>query len=485
MASSTVREIARDFAWLSVARAAALATGLARSLIIPGLLGPRSYGIWKTLGLIQTYAQFGDAGARAALKRQIPLHAGRGDSEGLERSRAVAFLANNAAVLAAAALTVVAAMMVDDPAMRAALLLFLPLLYASHVGSFLEQLLAGLKEFSFLSRLSVAAGLAEAALAIAATWAFGLKGLIAGTAVAHAGAALVQAARTGWAVGVRWDRREMRELASIGFPSHLNGLLYNLFLSIDRWLILSFLGLSALGQYGLAMTICESLFQLSYAFGSVLSPRLVERYSERESAEDLRLMVEVPLVIISRAAPLVLGVVFFLSEAAVTRFLPAFTEAIAPLQVLLVGTFFWCVPRGLSSFFITMRRQAGTVWLYLAVIAINAGTVWWLLRSGWGLTGAALGTTLALAVYGCGLVLLAMRHYLRGRALAAFLVSLLWPLLLGAVLVAVCRTAAGLIPAGAGAPARLAAGALLFAVSYAPVPLALYRSSRASPRQPA
>ena len=56
----------------------------------------------------------------------------------------------------------------------------------------------------------------------------------------------------------------------MGFPSHLNGLLYNIFLSIDRWLILSLLGLTSLGYYALGMTINEYLFRFSYTFGNVL-----------------------------------------------------------------------------------------------------------------------------------------------------------------------------------------------------------------------
>ena len=97
MALFTPREIARDFLYMSFARTMSLVISFARSLVIPGLLGPLAYGIWKSLAMIQTYAQFGDLGVRAALKREIPFYAGKGDTGRLSASRDVAFLVNNLA----------------------------------------------------------------------------------------------------------------------------------------------------------------------------------------------------------------------------------------------------------------------------------------------------------------------------------------------------------------------------------------------------
>ncbi|HET9480367.1 MAG TPA: oligosaccharide flippase family protein, partial [Candidatus Polarisedimenticolia bacterium] len=295
--SSNPREIARDFAYVTLSRGISLAISFVRSLVIPGLLGPMAYGVWKTLGLIQTYAQFGDFGARAALRREIPFHAGRNDSLRLALVRDVSFGANNLSILLAAAGTLVACALVDDPMLRTAMLLFLPLLYVSHMFSFMEQVLAGLKQFAFMSRLTIGSGLLEAVLAIGMTWAIGLNGLILGTFLSYLVVTFVQMSRVGFDLRPRFRWSVFKELVSIGFPSHLNGLLYNIFLSIDRWLILSFLGLTSMGYYALGMTINEYLFLFSYTFGNVLSPRLVETYSRRESIEDLRGMVEVPLVI--------------------------------------------------------------------------------------------------------------------------------------------------------------------------------------------
>ena len=485
MAFFTPREIARDFVYMSFARTMSLVISFVRSLIIPGLLGPMSYGIWKSLALIQSYAQFGDIGARAALKREIPFHMSKGDASRLSAVQDVAFTVNNISVLVAALATLGASFFIQDRSMATAMLVFLPLLYVAHMNSFMEQYLYGRKEFAWMSRLNMWTGVLEAILAISLTWFFGLtglalQGLIIGTTLAYVISTFAQMRFVGFALGLRWDWPVFKELVKVGFPSHLNGLLYNIFHSIDRLLIVSVLGLTSFGFYAFAMTITDYLFQFSYTLGNIISPRLVERYSERERVEDLRGMVEIPLVVISRVAPAVLGAVFFASEAVVRTFLTSFLPALIPLEILLVGTWFSSVPRGLSSFFITVRRQAQTVNLYLLAIGVNALLVWGLLSAGYGLPGAALGTTCSLVVFGMGLVILALRYFMKPAAVLGFLLRLAWPLALGLLLV----TAAQLAQSALARPdestvmlfTRHAAGAALFLVLYSPVLVRLYRT---------
>lgn len=480
MALFTPREIARDFIYMSFARTMSLLISFLRSLVIPGLLGPLSYGIWKSLSMIQTYAQFGDLGARAALRREIPFYAGKGDIARMSASRDVAFLVNNLSILIAAAATVAAALLIEDSAVSRAMFYFLPLLYTAHINSFMEQLLYSRKEFSWMSRLNMWAGVLEAVLAISMTWVLGLPGLILGTATSYVIATWMQLLHIRFDLHLRWNWSVFKELVSVGFPSHLNGLLYNIFLWVDRWLILSFLGLTSFGYYAFGMTINEYLFQFSYQLGNIISPRLVERYSERESIQDLRQMVEVPLIIISRVAPAVLGTVYFASELVVHVMLPKFEPGLLSLQILLVGTFFSSVPRGLSSFFITLRKQTQTVALYVAAIGMNTALVWWLISSGRGLPGAAAGTTTSLAFFGFGLVVMALRYFMGARDIARFMIRLVWPLPLGLALVWMAHFAGRAVQGPGGSLPRALAGplvaALIFLLAYSPVLWSLYRS---------
>ena len=478
MPRSSLREIARDFAYMTVARGASIGVGVLRSLVIPGLLGPLAYGVWKTLDLIQNYAKFIDLGARAALRREIPYAVGKDDTARLALVRDVAFGVNNAAILIAGAVTVAIALGVDEPAMRSALFVFLPLLFVEHVYAYLEHLLYGHKEFPTMAKINIVVRVAGAAAAIPLTWAFGLTGLIVGSALTYLGGTLLQLRLIGFAIRPRWSWTVYRELVTVGFPAHLNGFLYNILLSIGRLFVLSFLGLTGMGFYALGTTINQYIFQLSYTFGNVLSPHLVERYTERERIEDLREMVVAPLLIISKATPLILGLVFFGAKGAILTVLPEFEPGILPMQILLVGTWFSSVPRGLSSFFITIRKQGQTIPVYLAAILVNAGTVGWLMSSGHGMVGAAVGTVVALALLGTTLVVLALRYFMAPMGIALFLLRLAWPPALAVGLVAVAQRASESLAAGQHVLVQIGVAALVFLAGYSPVVISLWRGYR-------
>ncbi len=477
MAHLAPREIARDFIYLSSARLISLAVNFVRSLFIPRLLGPEPYGAWKTLGIFQSYMQFSDLGAAAALKREIPLHASRGDEAALARARDVAFFVNNAVVLLAGAAALGASFLLESPAYGRALRLFILLIYARQINAFLEKLLFWRKDFSYASRLALTLSLVESALAIGGTILYGLDGLILGTFAAYSAVVLLQLRRIGFRIGFAFGWKAWTELVKIGFPSHVNGLLYNILTSIDRVLILPVLGLAGLGLYGLAMTINDYLFQLSYAFGNVLSPRLVERWGERESIEDLRPIVEMPTLAIAVAAPALLGAVYFSAAPAIEIVLPEFREAAVPLRILLLGTYFSSLHRGLSSFFLAIRKQGRLLPAYVAAILLNAALVWLALAGGFGIAGVAAASATVMTLFSISLIVMARSFFGEGiRGQARFLGWLTAPLAWGVVAVAAAGAAASLLLRGWGGAAAHGGTALVrFELLYAPAIYVGYR----------
>ena len=477
MAQLAPREIARDFIFLSSARIFSLGISFVRSLFIPRLLGPTSYGVWKSLGIVQSYMQFSDLGAIAALKREIPLLTSRGDEASLATARDVAFFVNHVVVLLAAIGLMAGSFFVPEADYARALRFFVLLLYARQVNIFLEKLLFWRKDFAYASRLNLVLAVTESTLAIGGTILFGIDGLIIGTFVGYGSVALLQLRRIGFDIGYAWKWSVYRELVKIGFPSHVNGLLYNLMTSIDRMLILPILGLEELGLYALAMTINDYLFMLSYALGNVLSPRLVETWSENESMDEIRPIVELPTLGIALAAPVVLGAVWFAVGSAIEVLLPRFTGAIVPLRILLVGTYFSSLHRGLSSFFLAIRKQGRLFPIYGGAILLNAGAVWSVLQAGYGIQAVAASTATVMGLFSFTMIVTARWFFREGLAgHLRFIALLVSPLAWAAVCVTGGTMAAGTATvASAGPIARSAAGLAVFGLLYAPMIYAGYR----------
>lgn len=481
MPSASRREIARDFLYLSTARVFSVGIGVVRSLFIPRLLGPDAYGMWKSFGIAQSYIQFSDLGALASLKRQVPLLRQRGDHASLAKARDVAFFVNHVVLFAGAVALLVASFLVTDPLYRRGLRLYVLLMYALHLQTFMEQFLYWRKQFADASRVNLVLALVEALLAIGGTWMFGLDGLILGTFIGYAGAILVMLRMISFDIGFAFEWRVYVELVKIGFPSHVNGLLYNLLQSVDRILLLAFLGLESLGLYALGMTLNEYLFQFAYALGNAISPRLVERYGSEKTVESLRPMVEKTTFAIAIASPAVLGAVFFAAPAVIEMALPSFTDAILPLRILLVGTFFTSLHRGLSSFFLTIRKQARLFPAYAGAIALNTLLVVMALETDLGIGGVAAATATTLAAFSISLIVMARVFFVRRLAEhAGFTALLLAPLAWGALSVwAGLAAASRLFPQGN--PALTAGtGMVVFAICYGPGLLAGYRHLKIS-----
>lgn len=440
------------------------------------MLGPTSYGMWKTLGIFQSYTQFADLGALAALKREVPFYTRRNDHEKLAEVRDVAFFVNHVAIFTAAAVLLVSSAFVAEPEYARAMRVFVLLLYAGHIHTFMEQFLYWRKEFAYASKVNLALSIAESILAIFGAYLAGLDGLIVGTFVGYGLAALVQLRRISFDIGFRFRWAAYLDLVRIGFPSHLNGLLYNLLQSVDRLLILPTLGLQALGIYGLGMTINESLFQFSYALGNALSPRLVERWSETESLEKLRPMVEKPTMAIAAATPILLGAVYFGSSAVIAMVLHDYEDALLPLRILLLGTYFSSLHRGLSSLFLALRKQGRLLPVYTGGIVLNAALASAALSLGWGISGVAAATSASLTVLSLTLVSMAMSFFIKGtvaRVLSTirFVAPLIW-----ALLCAVAGEIASRLAGGAMRPlVSSIAGLLVFTALYSPALLIVYR----------
>ena len=458
---------------------------MVRSLIIPRFLGPLAYGIWKSLGLVQSYTQFADLGALAALKRQVPFYRGRNDDKSMAEARDVAFFVNHVAVAIAAAAMMMASFFVIDPGAARAMRLFVLLLYANHVHSFMEQFLYARKEFVYASKINLALAIVEGVLAILGTVRFGLDGLIVGTFIAYAAAALTQLWWISFDIGFAFRWPTYVDLVKVGFPSHINGMLYTLFMSVDRMLILPFLGLEAVGLYGLGMTINEYLFQFSYALGNVIAPRVVERWSESESMEAIRPLVERPTLAIAMATPMILGAVYFAAGIAVETLLTSFRGALLALQILLVGTFFSSLHRGLSSFFLAIKKQGRLLPVYGGAVGLNVILVTLALSLDWGIEGVAAATSISLAIFSITLICMARSFFVKGvPAHLDFLARLLAPLAWGVCAVALARAAPRLAGGAISPLASSASGLVVFTVLYSPVLLLAYRLYGHGLRQP-
>lgn len=363
-----------DYVNLIASRYLGVAVGAIRGVVVPALLEPAAYGTYKALLMIPPFVRAGHLGAVSGLSRQIPFYRGRQDEERLRRAVKVGYTFSiGSAILACIGMTLYG-LAVDDAVLRAAIFLFLGVIVTEQQVSFRDTWLTGHERFVVASRLRLLQTIVGAAFAIAGAWAFGLLGLVAGVALAGLVSlfAFRRASGLGFP-GLAWDPEITRELLSVGFPLLVTGLLANVLYSVDRLVILQFLGTEAMGFYALAITFVGYLNDLSTLASRVIFPRIVVKLGADEPLENVKKYVYFPMAATSYLFPFLIICVHFAGIWVFRTFFPKYVAGAAALEILtfvvLPHTHFLAN----MNLVVAMRRQAGMLWIYPASIVVTAG----------------------------------------------------------------------------------------------------------------
>lgn len=179
----------------------------------------------------------------------------------------------------------------------------------------------------------------------------------------------------------------------------LAGLAFSLLTTLDRWLVLAFIGDVAFGIYGLVGIAISGLLVLStvvaqqyypriaHAFGANLDPEALLAMARRQSwtAFTLVALAVVPMV---AAAWLVLP-----------SALPKYATAAAPATLAMLGILAYSGATGNSNLLNSVGAHRDYLAIQLAAIAIDLVTAVALLLLGVGITGVGAALCVSMTVY--------------------------------------------------------------------------------------
>lgn len=386
-------------------------------LAVAAVLGPAIWGSWYLLNLVVAYGALTQLGALNGMNREVPSALGRDRPEEADTIRRVALGVVVVATSAASAALLLIAAVVPIGVTPSDLLLVLILLAVHQLFSYAVMSLRATTRFMVVARLQLALAVLYPALGIGGAMLGGLPGFIAGQVLAYGAVAALSSGSSEVIVRPRFDRARARRLVAIGFPIMLVGVVHTLFTTVDRWIVVSFLGTEALGHYSLAIITLGAVGLLPQVIGQQVYPRMAFAWSaRRDVAELLMLARRVRTMAFAVAFPAALGVALVVPPL-VRAFLPDFTPGIAPLLVTMLVPVVAAVGQGFGGVLHMLDRQ---VWLLGAIVLASLvnGIVAALLVGPLGLTGVAVGTLVAQLLLATLRVSLGMRA-LRAQAVAA------------------------------------------------------------------
>jgi O-antigen/teichoic acid export membrane protein len=220
---------------------------------------------------------------------------------------------------------------------------------------------------------------------LSALW--GLRGAVAGFLVHELVVLLV----SGWlsfsrqgAVGVSLRAGLLVDIVKVGFPITIVWWVLILQNSVDRVVLGSLIGPTAVGHYGLGLSVAGLLAVVPMALARVLYPQVNRAFGKVTDVESMkRLLANMQL--------LILALLPFLYN----RVLPKYGPGLAAGQVLVIGTFFICLLRNGANYLIAINEQRAFLKYVLITLIVNLAADICLINMGFGLSGVAFGTSLA------------------------------------------------------------------------------------------
>ncbi len=391
------------------------------------LLGPAIFGMWQGVRIVLGYGANAGLGAIEGMQREVPLLHGKGEGETAKTITGISFFFNFAVSFILAALLMAATFFIAASQETLLALRFASvLLVLQSFKIFYETLLKANKEFGILSIAAVIDGMGFLISAVLIFY-FSFLGFLGGFTATM----FISTAYAAWKskyFAMQWDRKILLRLISIGFPIMLIGFSGIGFQTIDRLLILGFLGPVSLGIYSLGALVFMPFTFVLYTANSVMFPHFSERFGEMGTDGSLKNMLMIPLHNLSLVTPVAIGAIAVILPTVVSVFLPAYKEGVGAATIFLFGSFFVSTVGMVANFFIATNRQMIYLFILIVSMVFNAVASFILLSLGYGIIGAAIGAASSYIVFFVTMITLSFRYFhIPSRELAGWLGGFLFP----------------------------------------------------------
>jgi O-antigen/teichoic acid export membrane protein len=388
-------------------------------------------GIWATLMMIVNYSSYSHLGVLQSAEKEIPYQYGKKDFVEAEEIKNVTFGVNTImAVLISVSIAIGSLFLrsiITAPVFiglnAIAVIILLQQFY-----SFYTVLLRTSKRFKVISKVTVLSAVVNTLLIILLVIRFGIYGIYLSTILNLLAAIIYVYFKTRFSFRIKVNFIELWQLLKIGFPLLIYGVIFTTLRSIDKIVIIRFLGATSLGYYSIPMMAATYLFNIPNVFSVVMFPRFQETYGANGKVDSIKNYVMTSTLIISHLMPFAIGAAYIIIPYLVQYVLPAYLSGLAALKILLAGTFFISLVHMSSQFLITINKQVRVVLIAGFAVAIGFLLNYSFVTIGYGIEGAAAGTSIAYALYLLIILGYAMSHFSSRAEILLFFWKICWPL---------------------------------------------------------
>ncbi len=410
---SQVEKMIKDSTIYTISIVVSQLIGMLTSIAMRRFLTPEMMGVWTTFLVVLNYCLFAHLGVFTAIEVKIPYLRGKNENAELQNMRNVAFTFAIvlSVILSIAALTasIILACRLPVEIIFGIRVLALIVPATLFYNLYIVMLRAD-KGFLLISKATIFNSVAMLISVSALTYFFKLKGIYFATLLATSVSWFYMYFKTKYNLKLNFNIRLIKVLADVGLPILLGGVVYTVLLSIDKIMIMKYLGPAALGYYSIAMLAMTYTHNFPRLFGIVILPTMQEEFGKSDSRKHILEYVKQPSFILAYLFPIVLAAAYFGIPILVHYLLPKYIPGIDSMKILLFGCFFISLVPLTHNFVVAINKQMVLIPLTLAAVIAGIGVNYLAIKMGYGIAGVALGTSIAYFIYFAMMFFFALIH---------------------------------------------------------------------------
>ena len=258
-----------------------------KSFVVAKYLGPEVFGILKSVELISMLNKFGSLGFKPAIIRNVTTAKARGDNLEVENTKNNAFTGELFLSLFLFIIGLSSSLFFEDKLISIAIILAsIGLFTAKLLGIFQTELQLN-KKFGSLGKIILYQGIINSLVVILTVPFYTIYSVLIVPSISSIIVTFLAYRMTGKFFSLSIDKIGFLKILKVSIPLTMGTLAFGLFRYTERFLIISYLGLTAVGFFGFADTIV-GIF-ISLLLGSVLKVRGIKIFEELGKENHLKL----------------------------------------------------------------------------------------------------------------------------------------------------------------------------------------------------
>lgn len=370
----------KDVAWMMSANIIVKPFQIVKSFIVAKYLGPEDYGILKSVELIQMLNKFGNLGFVNTVIRDSGELIGKDDSKGLKDVKRICYSAELILIFVLFTIGLLSNFFFNDITIRYAIVLSSIGLFSLKIYNIFSAEAIINKRFKLLSKLTIFQGFFNSVIIIITVPFFNLYAVLIVPILSTLLSCYYIYLRLSFSFNSNIEKGLIKKILNTSLKLTSGTLAFGLFRYVERIIVITYLGIEAVGFFGFADTFLAMLVTLFLTTIKVRKMNILEYLGNKDYLKVHKIVIKetLLLVILSLVTVFIMQIVLnFLIPIYLKKWVDAIIISqlfliVLPLKVLI--TYFSVVvmsPTVNKLFYVPFFQIAGLSVLILGVFFLN------------------------------------------------------------------------------------------------------------------